>query len=199
MDITLPATRRARRNRLLIALGIAAAINVAFAASLVGVAGSSTASAAQSPVTVKIEDDCDPTTFDAVLGAGACIGDGETTFEELIGQVAADKNAPKWRFSRTSFGITSGRHIAVPNRGGEFHTFTEVANFGGGCVPELNHLMGLTPVPECDDEIAPGVPKVFATTGVKAGESIHVHGLAKGTHKFECLIHPWMRSTVTVR
>lgn len=199
MDITPTPTRRTRRNRLLAAIGLAAAINIAFAAALVGVGGSSTASAAQSPVTVKIEDDCDPVTFNAAFGPGACIGDGDTTVEELVAQLEADKDAPKWRFARERFSIKASRHIVAPNRGGEFHTFTEVENFGGGCIDQINEPLGLTPVPECDDEIAPGVPRAFAATGVPAGESIHVHGLSKGTHKFECLIHPWMRSTVTVK
>ena len=50
------------------------------------------------------------------------------------------------------------------NRGGEKHTFTEVAEFGGGIVPLLNDLAHVPDVaPECrpdvleaDDFVAPG-------------------------------------------
>ena len=48
------------------------------------------------------------------------------------------------------------------NRGGGVHTFTEVEEIGGGDVPQLNDVLGLTTVaPECNqlagtDFIAPG-------------------------------------------
>ena len=74
----------------------------------------------------------------------------------------------------------------------EFHTFTEVAAFGGGCVPELNALLGLTPVPEC------AIPGIFFTTGAPPGAVVTTGALAAGTHRFMCLIHPWMRSTAEV-
>jgi hypothetical protein len=64
--------------------------------------------------------------------------------------------------------------------------------FGGGCVPDLNAVLGLTPVPECAD------PALFGSTLVLPGEELEVESLPSGTHPFECLIHPWMRSTVIV-
>ncbi len=36
--------------------------------------------------------------------------------------------------------------MRVTNWGGRGHTFTEVADFGGGCVGDLN--IGLSPAPE---------------------------------------------------
>lgn len=147
---------------------------------------------------VRLIDDCDPATFNAALGPGACVGDGETTFDDLIAQLLdngfeANESADDWEFKPGDFHIDQGDRIRAVNTGGEFHTFTEVAEFGGGCVPELNALLGLTPVPECDD------PDAIPTTGVAPGETLHVHGLAPGTHKFECLLHPWMQSVVEVR
>ena len=70
---------------------------------------------------------------------------------------------------------------------------TEVANFGGGCIGVLNGLLGLSPVPECAG--FPGGP--FRATLILPGETRTVT-LAPGIHRFECLIHPWMRTTVTV-
>jgi hypothetical protein len=71
--------------------------------------------------------------------------------------------------------------------------FTEVANFGGGCIEALNDLLGLTPVPECA-----GFPGgIFAATRIPAGGTLTVTP-APGIHRFECLIHLWMRMTVTV-
>src|SRR5262245_11599899 len=37
--------------------------------------------------------------------------------------------------------------IEAYNKGGETHSFTEVAQLGGGCVQVLNSILGLTPVP----------------------------------------------------
>ena len=39
----------------------------------------------------------------------------------------------------------------------------------------------------------------FLTSGLRAGATHDVTGLAPGTHKFQCLIHPWMRTTVVVQ
>jgi len=89
-------------------------------------------------------------------------------------------------------GLSAGGTLLGTNRGGEDHTFTEVAAFGGGCVAPLNAILGLTAVPECS------VPGLFDQTLVEQGATFEVTGLAPGVHLFECLIHPWMRTTVTV-
>jgi len=34
---------------------------------------------------------------------------------------------------------------------------------------------------------------------VEQGATLDASGLAPGVHRFECLIHPWMRTTVVVR
>ena len=79
------------------------------------------------------------------------------------------------------------------NVGGEVHTFTEVEEFGGGMVPSLNELSGLTDVaPECEavaqsDFIPPGQSS-------EADETEEV-----GDEHYQCCIHPWMRTTVHVR
>ena len=102
--------------------------------------------------------------------------------------------APAWRNAPGQLKLPAGGTIEAYNKGGEFHTFTEVANFGGGCIAEVNALVGLTPVPECANA---GV--LFATTGVAPGDEVETPPLDSGVHRFECLIHPWMRTTVTVR
>ena len=140
-------------------------------------------------------------TFNAALGPGASAGDGDTTFADFLQQLSdnglqPNASADAWEFKPGTFHIDEGDRLRVVNIGGEFHTFTEVEAFGGGCVPEVNQVLGLPAtdvIDECED------PSLFVTTGVPAGGTIHVHGLAAGTHKFECLIHPWMQSVVTVR
>lgn len=168
---------------------LAMAATLALTIGLVFVPGASAASTHRS---VQALDDCDPTTFDAALqDPNACVKDGGTTFQEFIGQLLTQGQAPAWRFAPTSLKLAPGGTIDVYNRGGEFHTFTEVAAFGGGCVAELNALLGLSPVPECANA---GV--LFGTTGVAPGDEVETQPLSAGTHLFECLIHPWMRATV---
>lgn len=165
-----------------------------------GVAGSlvlvlalaSTALGASGDRRVNLLDDCDAASFNAVLGPGACVKDGNVTFEELIGQLIATGEAPAWRNAPEQVRLADGGTIDAYNRGGEFHTFTEVSAFGGGCVDEINALLGLSPVPEC------AIPGIFGSTGVAPGGELEGAPLGSGVHLFECLIHPWMRSTVTV-
>jgi plastocyanin len=163
-------------------------------AILATVIAASTVSAGASNRRVQILDACDPATFNAVLGDGACVRKGGgVTFERFINQLIRKGEAPSWRFSPAHLKLDAGGTITARNGGGEFHTFSEVAAFGGGCVPELNDLLGLDAVPECADG------DIFATTGVTPGASLTTEPLAAGVHRFMCLIHPWQRTTARVR
>jgi len=156
-------------------------------------ATSGTASSSPTARHLNMLDDCDAVSFNAVIGPGTCTrADPGTSFQDFIGQLLATGQAPAWRFSPTSLQLSAGASIVAFNKGGEDHTFTEVANFGGGCVQVLDNLLGLSPVPEC------GNPALFPGTLVEQGDSLQPAPLAPGVHLFECLIHPWMRATVTV-
>ena len=150
----------------------------------------SVASAGAGNRRVQILDACDRETFDAAIEPGACLRAGGVTFDRFIGQLISMGEAPAWRFAPERLKLDSGGTITAVNRGGEFHTFTEVAAFGGGCVPELNQILGLTPVPECA-----GAPGIFGATGVPPDTSRTTAPLAAGTHRFMCIIHPWQRTT----
>ena len=81
------------------------------------------------------------------------------------------------------------------DQGGEPHTFTEVAKFGGGFIPKLN-APGEEVVPECFG----GFSKIsVAKTRILQGSQLQVTGLPKGEHFFQCCIHPWMRTKVEVK
>jgi hypothetical protein len=155
-------------------------------------AATGTASASKTARNLNMLDDCDATSFNAVIGPGTCSKAGDVTFEEFIGQLLAMGRAPAWRFAPGIVKLPAGGSIIAFNRGGEGHSFTEVANFGGGCVQPLNDLLGLSPVPEC------GNPALFPGTIAGPGGKVETGALAPGVHRFECLIHPWMRTTVTV-
>jgi hypothetical protein len=92
--------------------------------------------------------------------------------------------------------------MRVLSIGGEFHTFTPVARFGGGCVPFLNQVLGLRPVRECSDLLTlpdgSRVPRGFVETAVPPGGRLVVRDMRLGLHRFQCLVHPWMHTTVTV-
>lgn len=93
---------------------------------------------------------------------------------------------PSWR-NEPSYITAKGGRVRVVNRGGRGHTFTEVADFGGGFVNVLN--IGLTPAPECLNQagivpLPPGAEQRLF--------------LDQGLRKFQCCIHPWMRATIRV-
>ena len=139
---------------------------------------------------IKVRDECEPDSFNAALGPGACVGDGDVTFEELLATLTPEIGGhDKWR-QPTNVDTKVGRSLKVVNRGGEFHSFTEVANFGAGVVPELNAALP----PD-----TPAAVPVGPFNGIDAGGSITLSGFTKGTHLFQCMIHPWMRTTLVVK
>jgi hypothetical protein len=166
------------------------ALIVATSLSLL-LASTGSALAAKAQRQVIMLDNCDGPSFNAALGPGACSRNGGLTFEALIEKLAAHQPPASWRNSPGQLSLPAGGSIDAVNHGGEFHTFTKVAAFGPGCVPDINALLGLgAPIPEC------GNPALFGTTGAAPGQSVNTGPLAAGTHFFECLIHPWMRTTV---
>jgi plastocyanin len=97
---------------------------------------------------------------------------------------------PSWRNDPGYLVVEAGERLRVLNGGGRGHTFTPVVDYGGGFVPPLS--FGLTQAPECA-AIAADPTKVVAP-----GSRVLVTDLAPGDHKFQCCIHPWMRTLVTV-
>ena len=128
----MESSRPHRTRRLATMAGLAALL------LLVPAAGASAASATRQ---VQMLDDCDPATFNAAIGPGTCVKDGGTTFQAFIGQLLAQGRAPAWRFAPEQLRLDAGGTLQATNRGGEDHTFTEVANFGGGCIQALNDLL----------------------------------------------------------
>jgi hypothetical protein len=145
---------------------------------------------------VKIHDDCDPATFNAAIGPGTCVGDGRTTFADFLAEFQAQGSVDRWAFSRPEFNIDAGGTIMVVNEGGETHTFTKVPAFGNGCVGPLN----TPPTPLEDPPVNPAVP-CDTIVPIAAGAQFVVADadLTPGINLFQCMIHPWMHSTVEVR
>jgi plastocyanin len=145
-------------------------------------------------------DECDPATFNAPTAVGpdfcknVALG-ASTTFSELFVKAAAGVPDPNWDFEPDKLTVKKGTTIEAVNQGGEPHTFTEVAKFGGGFIPGLN-APGEVVVPECSG----GFSKVsVAKTRILQGSHLQVAGLSKGEHLFQCCIHPWMHTKVEVK
>jgi hypothetical protein len=141
---------------------------------------------------VKMFDECDPTTFNAI-GLGVICDvkfDGGVTFPEFAALLSpAAFGHPAWRFDAPYLEIKPNQKVQVKNNGGEDHTFTEVPFFGGGRVGALNVPLELTALPECAEAVAPPI---------RPGESVQIEGLSEGIHLFECCIHPWMHAVIKV-
>ena len=145
-------------------------------------------------------DECDPLTFNAALGPDFCknVALGalgfSTTLSDLFAKAAAGRPDPGWDFEPDTLRVQQGTTVLVTDQGGEPHTFTEVKNFGGGFIDGLN--AGQETVPECSG----GFSNVaVAKTRIIQGSQNTITGLSKGTHNFQCCIHPWMRVKVEVK
>jgi hypothetical protein len=108
--------------------------------------------------------------------------------------ISAFVGHPSWRNEPSYLSVDRGKTIRVKNEGGRTHTFTRVANFGGGSVDGFN--IGATRAPEC-----PATPPEVRDA-IPPGGSIEIRGLAPNSpnqsYKFQCCFHPWMRAAIKV-
>src|SRR6202521_2274204 len=90
-------------------------------------------------------DECDPVTFNAVLGPDFCKNVAlaalgyATTLSDLFAKAQKRTPDPGWDFEPDTVKIMAGIILTVVDQGGEPLTFTEVAQFGGGFIADLNH------------------------------------------------------------
>src|SRR5215813_6468545 len=118
------------------------------------------------PVQIVALDECDPVTFNADpkpsptnpnpgLGPDFCKNIAlaplgfATTLQDLFAKAGAGTPDPNWDFEPDEIKVKKGTQIIVTNQGGEPHTFTEVKQFGGGFITDLNN--GQPTVSECTD------------------------------------------------
>jgi hypothetical protein len=145
---------------------------------------------------IHTEDNCDPVTFGALCNPNF---HGTTTVAQFGAELDATKRVARWEYGGGDIRVGSGQSFQVDNQGGEVHTFTVVANFGGGRVPGLNQRSG-NPIaaPEC--VAGPNASNVDIASGKGITVSTGANGVIKtrGTFKVQCCIHPWMRATVSI-
>src|SRR5438128_1376641 len=75
--------------------------------------------------TVRMMDECDPTTFNAAFGPGTCERKGGgVKLDHFISQLTHLQRVPEWKFAPDNVNIRVGDVLAAFNAGGEVHTFT---------------------------------------------------------------------------
>jgi len=169
-------------------------VGASIAVALALVTGATTGVAAALR-TIQMFDQCDPDTFNAMFGDGTCVGNaGGVKLDVFISQLIHHGSAGAWHFTPDPLRIEEGTEFIATNSGGEAHTFTEVDEFGGGFVDELNDILGLTPTPECA-ALVPTLPDGL----IFPGQSTEPEDEEPGVHHYQCCIHPWMRTDVIVR
>lgn len=145
---------------------------------------------------IALRDDCDPRDPGWAPTGGCLLRRGSVNLAEFQAFLTSPLAVglvghPAWWIDPMYLKSEEGQTLLVRNDGGRAHTFTEVAQFGGGRVPPLN--VGSIPVPEC---LLP--PGGVDPTFVAPGGTLRVSNLSVGTHRFICCIHPWMRQVVKV-
>jgi hypothetical protein len=140
---------------------------------------------------VDLFDACDPETFNAALGPGTCVRNGGIRFANFLELLSLHHSVGAWHFTPPQAQMGVGDVLMAVNHGGETHTFTEVEEFGGGIVADLNERMGLATVaPECNAL----APSAFIPAGGSSAETED----EEGVEKYQCCIHPWMRTEVHI-
>ena len=198
--------------------GIAIAAGVLVVA---GLSGTASARGGDGVREVRIQDRCDPATFNADppvgpgLGPNTCVYGrgtnqrGLTTFGDFFALVnPVDNGDDHWRFNPDNRDVKVGEKLtfAVHNEGGEFHTFTLASDpNSGGCIPPIFLGLQKPPSPECEPTFVPApgadpIPVEFTISGVPSGGDlmVEVPTDTAGTVTYMCLIHPWMQTVVTV-
>jgi hypothetical protein len=182
---------------------VVAGLGAALSAGLLS--GPATAGGAER---VDVRDDCEPRSFNAALFPGACDPEfgGDTTFQELGAALSGDKGARAmedgrllgWRNNAVVTELDRGESLHAVSRGGEFHTFSRVDDLGGGCLDDLNKALDLPQVGEEGNNCRPFTTRHAHPLPAGATVRISARELTRGKNLYQCLIHPWMHTTVHV-
>jgi hypothetical protein len=147
---------------------------------------------------IQILDDCDPAdpAWSPTGGCSLKPHEGDVTNQEFGALLSSPLGLggilighPSWRNSPSYLSTERGKSVRIENLGGRTHTFTNVANFGGGRVPPLNGSGTLAIAPECVPPLA---------VDLAPGDSVELKDLSEGLHLYQCCIHPWMRAAIRV-
>ena len=121
---------------------------------------------------------------------GGCLIDGNVERPDWLESVIESGSHPAWRNTPVASAVETGTTLEVVNVGGRPHSFTRVANFGGGILPILNTREDTRiPAPEC----LAGIVQI----GGAGGSVMHTF-TGVGEQLYQCCFHPWMRTTMKI-
>jgi hypothetical protein len=154
-------------------------------------------------VVIQSRDACDPATFPPGLCNRTDNSGGFVTLDELLATVQKKGSHPAWKFTKDKLTVERGTPVAAEfGRGGEVHSFTDVTatGFGPGCVDIINQAEFGDPAtaPMCGPDPLAGLGAILARDGLFPGKPLTVDTSKRGTFLFQCMLHPWMRTTLTV-
>lgn len=154
-------------------------------------------------VVVQSRDACDPATFPPGLCVRTDNSGGFVTIGDLLASLQDKGSHPAWRFTKDEVKVKRGTSVLAEfGRGGEVHSFTDVTDtgFGPGCIDVINLAEFGSPAtaPMCGDNPLAGLGAILGSSGLFPGQPLTIDTSARGTRLFQCMLHPWMRTTVTV-
>lgn len=175
---------------------------LAAAAVSLALAGTAAASSDGS-VVIQSRDACDPATFPPGLCVRTDNSGGFVTIGQLLDTVRAKGSHPAWRFTKDKVTVKRGTSVVAEfGRGGEVHSFTDVTDtgFGPGCIDVVNLAEFGDPAtaPMCGDNPLAGLGAILGASGLFPGQPRMIDTSTSGTRLFQCMLHPWMRTTITV-
>jgi hypothetical protein len=176
---------------------------LAIAAASLALAATAGASSGEG-VVIQSRDACDPATFPPGLCVRTDNSGGFVTIDELLAKVTKSGAHPAWRFTKDDVTVKRGTPLVAEfGRGGEVHSFTDVTatGFGPGCIDVINAAEFGDPAtaPMCGPDPIAGLGAILGTSGLFPGQPLTIDTSTRGTRLFQCMLHPWMRTTVTVQ
>ena len=153
--------------------------------------------AVQGDKKIRMYDDCEPTSFNAVLGDGTCIGNGHTTFDEFIAELAETQDAHEWRNQPSAMQVRRmwAANQTLRSRRGSTYLYSS------RCLWWRLHSRSQWDLRESGSRAGVfelWIDRVHPAGATEEGPTAGSSDLPVGTHRFQCCIHPWMRTVIEV-
>ena len=146
---------------------------------------------------MRLLDECESVSFNATFGPNFCVKSGSVTADRFLAALDTG-GSPAWWINNREESIKAGDPLHVINQGGILHTFTEVKAFGQGVIDPFNVAVKEQGRAVKPDGTAVGFGDIGPTGVAPTTGSLDITP-TKGVHRYQCIFHPWMRTTVTVR
>ena len=159
-------------------------------------------------VVIQSRDACDPATFPPGFCVRTDNSGGNVTIGEVLASLQEKGSHPAWKFTKDKLTVKRGTPVVAEfGRGGEVHSFTDVTatGYGPGCIDLINLAEFGSPAtaPMCGTDPIAGLGAILGSpdhpnSGMFPGVPLAIDTSTRGTRLFQCMLHPWMRTTLTV-